>query len=91
MKKLTKKTTKIIKQKHIYLTSILKQLDGLFEAIKEIIMCLLYIFIFVSCYYITCTYVFSEDNCELITACTDFIESKPVDQPVDQLADQPKI
>lgn len=82
MKKSTKKnTTKLRKQNHIYPLSIPKQLDGLFKAIKEIIMCLLYIFIFVSCYYIISTYSFSVDNCELITACTDFIESKPVDQP----------
>jgi hypothetical protein len=78
MKKLTnKKQTKSIK--HVY--TIPKQLCDLLEGAKEIIMCLLNIFIFVSCYYILSTYNISNDNCELIIAYTDYIESKPVDQP----------
>ena len=44
-------------------------------------MCLLYIFIFVSCYYICMrTYNFNYDNCQLTTICTiSFEEFKPVD------------
>lgn len=82
MKKLTKKNiTKLKKENYIYLICIPKQLWGLPEAIKEIMMGLLNIFIFVSCYYIICTYYFSNDNCESIAACTDFLEPKLVDQP----------
>lgn len=64
--------------------SILKQL---LEATKEITMALLNIFIFVSCYYICIrTYSFSNDNCELITACTSTCptnlgELKPASTP----------
>jgi len=65
--------------KHVYPTP--KQLCGLLKAAKEIIICLLNIFIFVSCYYIISTYNFSNDNCELIIACTDFIEPKAVGEP----------
>ena len=53
MRNLTKKKdNKILETKH---------------AAKEIFMYLLYIFIFVSCYYI---YNYNFDNCELITICT---------------------
>ncbi len=62
--------------------SIFKQL---LEATKEIIMALLNIFIIVSCYYICMrTYNFSNDNCELITACTTNLgelELKPASTP----------
>lgn len=58
-----------------------KQMRDLLEAVKEIIKCLLSILISVSCHYILCTYICTDDSCELITVCTDYIESKPVDQP----------
>ena len=73
MKELTKK------RKHIY--PIYKQLQ---ETAKEIFICLLYIFIFVSCYYVCiCACSFNSNNCELVTVYnTNFVELKPANEPV---------
>lgn len=79
MKKLVnKRIAKSWKQRYIY--PILKQFN---ETVKDIFMCLFYIFIFVSCYYIyVCTHNISDSNDELINICTiNYEELKPVSQP----------
>jgi hypothetical protein len=70
MKELTKK------QKHT--CSIYKQFN---KTAKEIFICLLYIFIFVSCYYVCMrTYSFNINNCELVTVYnTNCVELEPTD------------
>lgn len=76
MKKLINKE-KSWKQINIY--PLFKQFN---ETVKEMFICLFYIFIFVFSYYIfICTYNLGDDDCEIINVCTiKYEEVKSVNQ-----------